>query len=107
MDAPCGGHAQVRLLPSFPKGTLQGQRFGLLWGFGPAALTAAGAARAAFAAVPGGGDQLPVLLLSALPPQRQFFALGTGKAALLRVVGHVLHPANLFCEFPALFLVVV
>ena len=66
MDPPCRGNAQVRLLPFFPKGLLQAQLFGLLWGFGPAALTAAGAARAAFAAVPGGGDQLPVLLLGAL-----------------------------------------
>lgn len=105
MHVPLGGDTLLRLFPLLPKSFLQIQLLGLFRVFCLVALVAAGVADTALETIPGGGDQLTILSLRTFHPQRQFSALGTGKA-VLPIVGHVLDPADLFLEFPALFLII-
>ena len=63
MDAAFGNNPLRYLFPLFPEGLLQAQFLGVSRVLGPAALSAAGAASAALAAVPGRGDKLALPLL--------------------------------------------
>ena len=50
---------------------------------------------------------MPIFPFTALPAQRQPAALGTGKAILIRVICHILSPADLLFELFAFLLIMV
>lgn len=79
MDAPPGGDALRGFRTLIPESLLQTQMFRLLRVPGSTAQTAAGAAGAVFAPVPGGGDKPAVSYLCTLPVKGKFPALGTGE----------------------------
>lgn len=69
--------------------------FGLIRVLCPAAQTAAGALATVLAAVPRRGNRLPRDKFRLFPAADKFASLGAQEAVVLRVVVHVLHPANL------------